>query len=568
MQHFRLGRPQTGRRTIRARQGDRSRSRWLRCEALEPRALLAALVWTNRLTASDTLTAAERAVVDQALAWWNTLVIERPQVGPLALTILGGAASGMDLGGNVTSFVTVQTSGNGTASATLRIDADAGGRGWYVDPQPADHQEFAQKQSEYLFTGGPAGLDLYSVVLHELAHALGFGTSPAFFSRLTAQADGTYLYRGAAGLQAVLDGDRGHLSAAAHPQDLLNASLAPATRYLPSRLVVSLLADAHGYLVNLPPLASQGTFFFGAAQYVAAEGGAAVQLVVHRGPSSGQAEVSYQVVSGTAQAGVDYELLAGRLAFGEGEFAKSITIHVLADEVQEDPEWLRVELQQPSAAAALGARTGTTVYIIDRADANWLARLYSDVLGRGASAAELAWWQERLALGQPRSQIAAAFVTSRERRTTQLEAWYQQYLGRGADVAGLSWWLAVWQSQGMHAVQAGLLASAESFNRAGGVQAWVSELYRVLLDREAASHEIAWWVHRASSTSREAVARSFLFSEEYGLLQLGAWYTTYLRREPDAAGTMYWLAELRKGTSPELVQAAILASPEYRSRQT
>ncbi len=548
-----------------ARKSDRPVARSLRCEPLESRMLLAAVVWTNRLTASDTLTVAERAVVERAVAWWNVLVIDRPQ-GPLSLTVLGGGASGMNLGGSVSSLVTVETVGAGTSAATLRIDADAGGVGWYVDPQPADALEFSTSLGAYVFSGGPPGLDLYSVVLHELAHALGFGTSQAFLAKLAPQLDGTYIYRGAEGLQAVLDADRGHLSSAAHAQDLLNASLAPSTRYLPSRLVVSMLADAHGYVANLPPLAAQGTFYFDARHYVAGEDDGSVHVLVHRGTGSGAAAVQYRVASGTAAQGMDYELQAGLLEFAEGEEQKSIAVRILQDGETEDSEWLTISLEQPSAGAALGARVTTTVYIVDRADTAWLAGLYADVLGRTASGAELAWWQQALALGQTHGQIAMGFVASRERRSAQVEEWYRQYLGREADAGGLAWWLGVWQNQGEHAVQAGLLSSAEFFTRTSGTSEWLAELYRLLLSRAAAAHEIAWWQQRATAMGREAVVRSFLASEEYGLLRLRAWYTEYLRREPDASGTAHWLAELRRGVKPEAVQVAMLASAEYRGR--
>lgn len=552
--------------SLKACKSDRPVERSLRCERLESRMLLAAVVWTNRLAASDTLTAAERAVVDQALAWWNVLVVDRLQQGPLSLTVLGGGASGMNLGGNVSSLVTVETVGGGTAAATLRIDADAGGVGWYVDPQPADAQEFSTPLGAYVFSGGPPGLDLYSVVLHELAHALGFGTSQVFLGRLAPQPDGTHIYRGADGLQAILDADRGHLSSGAHPQDLLNASLAPSTRYLPSRLVVSMLADAHGYVINLPPLAAQGTFFFSAAYHVAGEADGLVQVLVHRGTGGGAAAVQYRVASGTAAPRIDYELQAGLLEFTEGEEQKSIAIRILPDGESEETEWLTIALEQPSAGAALGARAATAVYIVDRADTAWLAGLYADVLGRTGTGAELAWWQQALALGETRGKIAMGFLVSRERRSAQVDEWYRQYLGREADAGGLAWWLDVWQNQGEHAVQAGLLSSAEFFSRTAGTAQWLAELYRLLLLRAAAAHEIAWWEQRATTMGRVAVVRSFLASEEYGLLQLRAWYTSYLRREPDASGTSYWLTELRRGVGPEAVQAAILASAEYRGR--
>jgi Ca2+-binding RTX toxin-like protein len=55
---------------------------------------------------------------------------------------------------------------------TIYIDADAAGYGWFVDPTPWDDVEF---------TGGtaPAGMDLMTVVMHELGHVLGYRDLPA-----------------------------------------------------------------------------------------------------------------------------------------------------------------------------------------------------------------------------------------------------------------------------------------------------------------------------------------------------------------------------------------------------
>jgi hypothetical protein len=47
------------------------------------------------------------------------------------------------------------------------VDADAAGHGWFVDPTPLDDSEFGP--------GGPVGMDLLTVVMHEMGHLAGQG---------------------------------------------------------------------------------------------------------------------------------------------------------------------------------------------------------------------------------------------------------------------------------------------------------------------------------------------------------------------------------------------------------
>ncbi len=59
------------------------------------------------------------------------------------------------------------------------IDADAAGWGWFVDPTPADNEEFVADPRVGVFTASPgqpaAGhMDMLSTVLHELGNAMGF----------------------------------------------------------------------------------------------------------------------------------------------------------------------------------------------------------------------------------------------------------------------------------------------------------------------------------------------------------------------------------------------------------
>ena len=135
------------------------------------------------------------------------------------------------------------------ATGLITLDIDAAGVGWFIDPSPLDNSEFDVSLTEAAFEVGsdsPAAgrFDLFTVLLHEVGHILGFTDAHTGFASYVTTTDvGTPLFVGPA-LTATLTDDRDHLDSTAHPWDLMNTTLEPSTRRLPSDLDIQILTAA------------------------------------------------------------------------------------------------------------------------------------------------------------------------------------------------------------------------------------------------------------------------------------------------------------------------------------
>jgi hypothetical protein len=97
----------------------------------------------------------------------------------------------------------------------------------------------------------------------------------------------------------------------------------------------------------------------------------------------------------------------------------------------------------------------------------FITGLYFEVLNRGASNAEIAFWESALAIGETRLGVSRTFLASQEYRTDLVQDDYMTFLLRPADSSGLATWV--------NALNAGATDQqvlAQIFGSAEGYQLW------------------------------------------------------------------------------------------------
>ncbi|HET6882273.1 MAG TPA: SdrD B-like domain-containing protein [Pirellulales bacterium] len=198
-------------------------------------------------------------------------------------------------------------------------------------------------------------------------------------------------------------------------------------------------------------------------------------------------------------------------------------------------------------------------------NAAFIDDLYFTVLGHHADSASLTNWQQKMAGGTTRSDVAKAIWDSSEHRGLQVEQYYHTFLGRNSDPPGKTFWVNSFQSWDSEKIMPlGFVTSAEYSSLHVADADFVAALYHDLLRRPASSSELTFWENALSQgQSRLDVAKTFVDGQEVTAQIVDSFYPVFLHRAADST-TQGMVTDIQNGTmSVESAAVSVLASDEF-----
>ncbi|HEY0006292.1 MAG TPA: PQQ-dependent sugar dehydrogenase [Pyrinomonadaceae bacterium] len=361
------------------------------------------------------------------------------------------------------------------------------------------------------------------------------------------------------------------------------------------------------YPANLP---SANTFQFNAPTYNASEGAGSVNITVTRlGDTSTAATIDYAASNGTASDRSDYTTALGTLSFAPGETSKPLTILLTDDLYLEENETVDLALSNPSTGMTLGSQNQATLTIGDNDAAQptsnpadqsqfFVQQHYHDFLNREPDAGGLAYWTNEInkcgsdatCIHNRRIAVSAAFFIEVEFQETGFFVYrfYKASFARRPTYAEF-------MRDRSHLVvgpnlAADKLAYALEFVRRSEFTVkypltlsgtdFVDALLQTVknssaLDLASRRSELLAEYNAGSnqSESRARVVRKLIEYPEYAQAEYNrgfvlAEYFSYLRRDPDEGGYLFWLDVLNNKVPNNYrsMVCAFITSTEYQQR--
>ncbi len=446
--------------------------------------------------------------IDVTAAWEQLPPGSPPDPGLLGFAGPGGLVTEDSAPGFVSAIALVEAREH-TDINRGAADIDSGfnraQRGWWFDAEPPP----------------PDRIDFETIVLHELAHGLGFLGSAG---QDTPSAPLTLGFPGSGGSRLLSHWDVNVVRTSSRGTDLLTSYANPSTPLSTALQSDELFWDG--------PLGVRGA------------GGVRPKLFAPTRPGFEDGSSFSHLDEQTYPPGDPNALMTPFIGSGERISAPgSIAIGMLAD---------------------LGW--------FPNKDARYVDAAYRALLGRPADPEGTAAWRDRVRNRTlTRQGFALALTRSAEHRNQVVRQLYVDLLQRpgvggpapsAAELAGWSEQLA--KDGNPNGVAAAFLAGPQYYAQAGGTDgAWVDALYRDVLGRPADQPGRA--INVAQAGDRPGLARGLYTSDEALRRRVVRLYRTLVDRPADPSGLATWPAALQ--TNGDTVLAASLAStPDFWER--
>lgn len=338
---------------------------------------------------------------------------------------------------------------------------------------------------------------------------------------------------------------------------------------------------------------------FSATGYRVAENAKSVVVtIVRSGNVSRDAKVDIATVDGTANARTDYTAAYGRLFFAPGQTAKTFSVLVTDDSLDEADETFRVKIVEASNSGAIGSPALAIVTIADNETVpsanpvettNFFVRQhYMDFLSREPEAAGLTYWKNTLDncpsgdTSCDRIQVSSAFYRSPEfqERGYWVFRFYETAFGRRPryaefmpDMGKLSGsQTAAEQEANKVAFLNEFISRAEFRTKYDNLTstAYVDTLLRTvgvtLSQRNTLISDLTAGRKTRGRVLREIVETTQVYNKVYKNGFVAMEYFGYLRRDPEDSGYKYWLDFLNATGDYRGLVHGFIYSDEYRKR--
>jgi hypothetical protein len=573
-----------------------------------------------------------RTVVDAAINQWDSVLATNPS-GPIVIevfwsnlgnpSLLGYAGpDGMYYGGGLPT-----TSLYPAALANTLLGTDANGPS-RAEVQVVLNAELLSNNRWYLgTTGNPTGsqIDLFSVVLHEVGHGLGFlGSatipsgksapelhSPAYVYDTKALHNGAGVAQSGNQAAALLSGDI-HIqissgttyelyspsswsqgSSFSHFDEQAYPAGSPGALMTPMLSSGEVARTLDGPTLGLMAATGWPTTVRATTPTITSLSPSLTAIVASWTPNLAQvglAADSYTVQAWrdgtTLQSSTTVSGSASTATVGSLSPGASYTVKVI-------PNGPGGEGTSASATTQLSTSGGPANpadwpnYIRDVPLDGQINRLYQAYFLRLADESGFGYWVDQRARWTSLLDISSAFASSNEFQNRYgslsneafIDLVYANVLNRAADSEGRAYWLGrLYQGTDRGEVMIGFAESSEFISRTGTspatgtTQAKISRLYQAFFLRPADSGGLSYWSGQASNgVSLEAIASAFAQSAEfqtrYGSLSnqqfIELVYSNVLGRSPDAGGLNYWVGLLNGGLDRGTAMIGFSESVEF-----